>query len=144
MLGAPEAVVAGKLDEAYALMAKAADSGNDCPIGAHYGTALLAVQTAICHTEAGQPRRGAELYEKWLQTKRFSQRDYGYFLSLKASALALSGEPDEASSTALAALPLARNTNSTRTIQELNKVVLALRPWQNRVAVRELREAMTA
>lgn len=142
MLGSAEALVARKLEQAHELLAKAEDAEGDGEVGSHYNTTLLAMQTAICHTEAGQPRRAAEFYDRWLTTQEFSPRDYGYFMSLKASALALSGEPDEAVTTAFTSLPLARATSSARTIKELAKVVTALQPWQNRAAVRGLREAL--
>jgi len=110
-------------------------------LGAHYNSTLLTMQTAICHTEAGQPRRAAELYQQWLSANRFSPRDYGYFLSSMASSLALAGEPDEAARTRLISIPLARETNSGRTMQELAKVLTTLTPWRTRAAVRELQEA---
>jgi len=128
MLGDTAALVERKLEHARELLGQAEGRADDGTLGSNYSNALLTMQTAICYTEAGQPRLAAELYEQWLTTKQFSPRDYGYFLSLKASALALSGEPDEAAATALRSLPLARTTNSARTMQELGKVVTVLQP----------------
>jgi hypothetical protein len=79
-----------------------------------------------------------------LSAKSFSPRDYGYFLSHMASSLALAGEPDAASKTGLQSAGLAHKTNSTRTIEELNKVVTRLEPWRGRPAVCDLREALRA
>jgi hypothetical protein len=59
-----------------------------------------------------------------------------------ATALALSGEPDEAARTVHAALPVAVQTGSRRTLREAQNVTAALRPWANRGAVRDLDEAL--
>jgi tetratricopeptide (TPR) repeat protein len=143
MLGDDNAVVARKLDEAHQLLDDAPTADDD-QLGAHYNQTLLTMQTAICYTEAGQPRRAAELYQEWLSSNRFSPRDYGYFLSLMASSLALAGEPDAAAATGLKSLSLARTTSSGRTTEELGKVLVTLKPWENRAAVRELRDAVSA
>ncbi|MCP3797977.1 helix-turn-helix domain-containing protein [Allokutzneria sp. A3M-2-11 16] len=144
MLGEDNALVERKLDEAHQLLADVSADSGDHQLGAHYNTSLLTLQTAICYTEAGQPRRATELYREWLSTNHFSRRDYGYFLSLMASTLALSGEPDEAARTGVVSAALAAETNSQRTVQELHKVLDTLKPWENRAGVRELREAVTA
>ncbi|WP_433261908.1 helix-turn-helix transcriptional regulator [Actinosynnema sp. CS-041913] len=144
MLGHDGALVARKLDQAHELLAEADEQVTESALGAHYNRTLLTMQTAICHTEAGRPRRAAELYEEWLSTNQFSPRDYGYFLSLKASALALAGEPDQAAQTGITALKYARDANSARTVQELTKVLQTLEPWRNRAVVRELRGAVKA
>jgi hypothetical protein len=145
MLGHDQALVERNLDEAQQLLADASDTADEAgQLGAHYNATLLRMQTAICHTEAGQPRRAAELYRQWLQNEQFSLRDYGYFCSLMASSLALAGEPDEAAKVGLISWPLAVETNSGRTKAELKKVLATLRPWHARAAVRELREAVLA
>jgi len=143
MIGDSNDLVQRKLDEAHRLLADAT-TDDDSALGAHYNQALLTMQTAICYTEAGQPRRAAELYDEWLSRNEFSKRDYGYFLSLRASALALAGEPDAAATIGMTSLPLAQTTNSKRTAEELGKVLVTLTPWENRAAVRELREAVLA
>ncbi|TCO59811.1 hypothetical protein EV192_104654 [Actinocrispum wychmicini] len=145
MLGQNQALVERTLDQAQQLLADAPDAADDEgeQLGAHYNATLLRMQMAICHTEAGQPQRAAELYQQWLQNEQFSTRDYGYFSALMASALALGGEPDEAARVGLVAWPLAAETNSGRTTAELQKVLETLQPWQGRVAVRELREVMS-
>jgi hypothetical protein len=82
--------------------------------------------------------RAAELYQQCLSNQYFSYRDRGYFLSLQAGALALSGEPDRATDTAQQALIVAVQTNSRRTKQELIRVCHLLRPWKSRTVVRDL------
>jgi tetratricopeptide (TPR) repeat protein len=146
MLGDDTDLVQRKLDQAQQLLADANATPGDegAHLGAHYNHTLLTMQTAICLAEAGQPRRAAELYREWLSDDHFSRRDYGYFLSLMASTLAQAGEPDAAALTGLQSLPLAQETNSLRTTQELGKVLALLKPWGNRAAVRELREAVLA
>jgi hypothetical protein len=141
MLGRHRTEVDRNLDTAHHLLATAEDDA--VPLGAHYNATLLRMQTAICHTEAGQPRKAAELYRQWLQDDDFSPRDFGYFSSLMASALALAGEPDEAAQIGLVAWPLAVEADSGRTKAELRKVLVTLQPWQGRASVRSLREAMS-
>ena len=146
MLGADSSLVERKLDEAQQLLHDAqheADS-DDRPLGLHYNSTLLTMQTAICYCEGGQPRRAVEMYDSWLSAQTFSRRDYGYFRALMASSLALAGEPDTAASAGLEAFSVATETASQRTTQELVSVVDVLRPWANRPAVRELREAVVA
>jgi hypothetical protein len=56
--------------------------------------------------------------------------------------LAAAGEPDEASRVGMGALKLAQETNSTRTLQELMRLVARVSPWSDQPAVRELCEAV--
>ncbi|MGH3627265.1 MAG: helix-turn-helix domain-containing protein, partial [Sciscionella sp.] len=131
MLGADNALVARKLDHAHQLLTdtETASTTEDRPLGAHYNATLLTMQTAICHCEAGQPRRAVDLYSDYLSTHSFSRRDYSYFRALMAGSLALAGEPDEAAAAGLESLPLAVQTASRRTMQELVTVADVLRPW---------------
>ncbi|MFE3178000.1 multiprotein-bridging factor 1 family protein [Amycolatopsis sp. NPDC059090] len=142
MLGASADQVNRKLDVAWKLLADAGPA--ESPLGAHFNATLLNMQTAICYTEAGEPRRSVELYEKTLKETQFSRRDYGFFLSLMANSLALSGEPDQAAKTGLVSAHRAAETNSRRTREELRRVVGVLKPWHNRPDVRELREALSS
>lgn len=142
MLGHDQAVVERNLDEAEQLLTGAAVDDEHQTLGAHYNATLLKMQTAICHTEAGKPRQAADLYRQWLLDEDFSPRDYGYFSSLMASALALAGEPDEAARVGIMAWPLAMDTDSGRTKAELQNVLATLQPWHARAAVRELRDAL--
>ncbi|MGM1064079.1 helix-turn-helix domain-containing protein [Saccharothrix sp. Mg75] len=146
MLGVDDTEVDRKLDEAHTLLADAESSSGDAKeaLGGHYNATLLTMQTAICHTEAGRPRRAADLYRASLSAHEFSPRDYGYFMSLMATSLGLAGEPDEAAHTALKSLALAQETDSHRTLKELSAVVETLKPWKTRAAVRELHEAVSA
>jgi tetratricopeptide (TPR) repeat protein len=136
-----------KLDEARELLV--ADRSNaprsrGATLAAHYDEALLAVQTAICYSEAGLPDRALDLYETWLTEDAFSRRDFGYFLSLMAEALARAGGADEAASAGLRALSLGRETNSVRTVQEVHRLLEELQPSANHPAVRELENAVLA
>jgi transcriptional regulator with XRE-family HTH domain len=73
-----------------------------------------------------------------------SKRDTGFFGARRALALALSGEPDEASAAGLASAKIARETSSERTIRLLGEVARELQPWSSRPQVRELRQAVLA
>jgi tetratricopeptide (TPR) repeat protein len=140
MLGATADAVEQKLDEARKLL-DTPDSGPSSSLGAHYNHTLLTMQTAICYAEAGAPRRAVELYDQSLVEDRFSSRDYGFFLSLRAGSLALAGEPDEAARTGIDSATRADSTNSSRTKKELGRVLEYLEPWKNRPAVADLRKA---
>lgn len=143
MLGDEPKLMARKLDEARELVTSSAQPDYpDAQLSAHYDLPLLAMQTAICFDEAGQPTRAVELYEAELTPMVFSHRDYGFFRALMASSLAAAGEPDEASAVGLGALTIAKETNSTRTTGELQRVVGRLEPWSARSTVQELRDAL--
>ncbi|MET8850934.1 helix-turn-helix transcriptional regulator [Amycolatopsis sp. NPDC004625] len=142
MLGATADAVGPKLDQARQLLGARDDGAST--LGAHYNDTLLTMQTAICYTEAGAPRRAVELYDESLVEDRFSPRDYGFFLSLRAGSLALAGEPDEAARTGVESAARADSTSSRRTKQELVRVLEYLRPWTNRPAVTQLREVVAS
>lgn len=140
MLGASLASVERKLGEARQLLSTSMNQ--ECALGAHYNDTLLTMQTAVCYTEAGKPRRSVDLYSEALMESSFSPRDYGFFLSWMSASLALAGEPDEAARMGLESAKRASNSSSQRTHRELERVVEVLAPWQNRPAVKELQAAM--
>jgi tetratricopeptide (TPR) repeat protein len=147
MLGGQLGLVERKLDEARELMAdngswSNGQSGSD--LGAHYDLSLLTAQTAICYFEAERPQRAVEIYQECLSEDTFSHRDYGYFLSLMALALAAAAEPDEAAKVGVAALSIASETKSARTVKELVRLLDRLAPWSDRTLVREFRDALLA
>lgn len=139
MLGEGVKLVERKLDEARGLFQ---EPDHSVRLGAHYNEVLFAMQTAICFTEADRPEHAIEIYRGHLTEAKFSHRDYGYFLSLMSGTFAAAGNPDEAATTGLRALWIAKETNSTRTARELLAVVTTLASWRDRPAVRELREAV--
>ncbi|WP_235926478.1 helix-turn-helix transcriptional regulator [Actinokineospora pegani] len=141
MLGARIDEVERQLDQARSLLS--ADHGADeSPLSTHYGPLLLTMQTALAYSEAGNPCKAVEVYDRELTEQRFSPRDYGFFLSLKAGSLALAGEPDEAARVGLDSAARATRTGSDRTFNELARVVASLKPWQHRPAVRDLARAV--
>jgi len=144
MLGLPHQGVQRKLYEARALLHRAnSDHPNDAP-GSSYDERLLDLQTAVCLTESGRPRDAVGGYQKLFAGATFCTRDRAYFSTLMATALALSGEPEEAAATVCKVLPAAIKTNSRRTVREAHIVASALRPWSKRPAVRDLDEALAA
>jgi DNA-binding XRE family transcriptional regulator len=140
MTGESSAAVDAKLNEAWEIFTGAEATMNE--LGCHYDRPLLTMQTAICYCEAGQPERAVELYREHVDDGQISHRDRGYFLSLTASALAHAAEPDDAASAGHEALTIAVETDSLRTICELERVCTLLEPWRSRPAVHELREAV--
>jgi len=140
MLGDSFSQIERQLDSAHRILAD--DDDTDHQVGIHYRAALLAMQTAICYQQAGQPQRATAIYREQLTKANFSRRDYGYFMALNGSALASAREPDEAARVGLIAHTIATHTYSTRTTQELGRLVRQLDPWARRPIVCELRKAV--
>jgi hypothetical protein len=134
----------GKLDQAGELLASDSAKGRDAELAAHYDRSLLAVQTAICHCEAGQPDQAVDIYREALDPSVFSPRDHAYFLSLMGLALAAAHHPDDAASAGMSALPVAVAASSLRTVRELRRLRDRLRRWEGRPAVREFCAALPA
>lgn len=144
MTGVPLSLVQHKLDQAHQLLADSADTSDADEPGAHYGPALLKIQTALCYHEAGRPGTAADLLGAALAKPVFSRRDYGYFRSLYAESLAAAGQPDEAATVGLTAHELATATGSYRSLRELRRLADQLRPWRHRPAVRDLTAAVNS
>jgi tetratricopeptide (TPR) repeat protein len=140
MLSGHIGLVERKLAEARALLAQdeSPPAHRGAELAAHYDNALFGLQVAICYCEAKRPVQAIKLYDKWLSADTFSRRDFGYFLALKGGAYASAGRPDEASYAGIEALNLAQETGSARTLQEITRLALRLRPWNDRGSVREL------
>ncbi|WP_426504326.1 hypothetical protein ACPPVO_43075 [Dactylosporangium sp. McL0621] len=137
MISGSTNLVDDKLKQARDLMVEheqARSSGAD-GLAEHYDQALLGVQTAMCYREAGQLDQAVELYVRWLSPDVFSRRDYGYFLALKAEALAVTGDPDGAAIDGSVALQVASVTDSVRTLRELRRLASRMEPWSARPAV---------
>lgn len=144
MLGEPIRAVEHKLDDAGRLLTQAAGEEQHGLLGAYFNDYTLRLRNASCYTEAGRPGQAAELFAEVLTNGLLSRRDAGYFRARRAVALALSGEPDEAATTGLESVEVARATNSQRTLRVLAEVVQTLTPWRSRPGPRELREALLA
>lgn len=102
----------------------------------------LLVRQATCYTEAGKPARAAALFDQVLVGGQLSHRDAGLFSARRATALALSGEPDEAAVVGLEAVQIARETSSERTVRILAETVQVLKPWSSRPGPRALKQAV--
>lgn len=134
MLGETMSMVSRSLDRAASLLSASDGAGS---LSQHYGQSLFALQTALCHAEAGRVSHAVELYEAHLRPDLFSHRDYAYFRSLQALSLADAGYPEKACETAFAVLPVAQEVGSKRTLGELARLPERLRPWRSRAVVRE-------
>lgn len=102
----------------------------------------LLLRQATCYIEAGKPAKAALLFDQVLAGGALSRRDGGLFRARRATALALSGEPDEAAKVGLQAAQTARETNSERTVRILVDTVHALKPWSSRPGPRALKQAV--
>jgi hypothetical protein len=145
MLGEPMDAVQRKIDTARQLFddAPAADQGDE-PFSAYISSETLLLRCATCYTEAGKPAHAASLFAGVIASAPLSRRDAGFFRARRATALALSGEPDEAAAVGLQAVAIARETSSERTMQVLADVSRALTLWHGRPAPRALKEALAA
>jgi transcriptional regulator with XRE-family HTH domain len=145
MCGEPLPAVERKLGDAGELLAAATtDTGQPGVPGAYFTDTTLMLRTATALTEAGKPARSALMFAEVLAGAGLSRRDTGFFRARRATALALSGEPDEAATVGLESIEVAAATNSRRTLRVLAEVSTTLAPWRGRPVVRELNEAMAA
>jgi hypothetical protein len=138
MLGARDRDVRERLDMARTELASSTEPRAEDEPGCHYNDQLLALQTAICMSEAGRPAEAVVLYEEILAADTTSRRDRAYFSILMATSLAMSGEPDEAARVGCTALPTAVATGSRRSLGEANVLIGVLWPWRQRAQVRVL------
>ena len=102
----------------------------------------LLLRQATCYTEAGKPAKAAAIFDGVLVGGRLSRRDVGFFRARRATALALSGEPDEAAAVGLQVCQTARDTSSERTMRVLAETVQVLKPWSGRPGPRALKQAL--
>lgn len=144
MLGEPMIAVERKIGQARQLLADAPPDDQGGLSGAYFSTETLSLRCATCYTEAGRPARAAELFGEVISTGTLSRRDVGFFSARRATALALSGEPDEAAAVGLVSVQVAREAHSERTMRVLGEVVRTLEPWSSRPGPRSLREAVVA
>lgn len=143
MTGAPLGAVEREMAAARELLAMALENDDErAPDGGTFTVETLLLRQATCYTEAGKPAAAARQFGQVIGCGTLSRRDTGFFGARRALALALSGEPDEASAAGLASARIARETSSERTMRLLGEVVRELQPWSSRPKVRELRQAV--
>jgi len=101
MCGEPLPAVERTLDDARELLA-GATGGDERPglPGGYFTETTLVLRSAVAFTEAGTPARSAVMSGEVLANAGLSRRDAGFFGARRAAALALSGEPDEAATSA--------------------------------------------
>jgi len=143
MTGESLGAVEQKMTEARYLLDRAPDDEEPGPGDPYFTTDTLLLRQATCFTEAGKPARAAALFADVISSGGLSHRDEGFFGARRATALALSGEPDEAARVGLHAAQVARETSSGRTMLVLADVVRTLTPWSSRPGPRALREALS-
>jgi transcriptional regulator with XRE-family HTH domain len=141
MAGEPISTIDQRMDAAREALSQVLDEAQDDST-AYFTMDTLLLRQATCYTEAGKPAKAATLFGQVLAGGTLSRRDIGFFRARQATALALSGEPDEAAEVGIQALQTARETNSGRTVRILNDTVQALAPWKGRPGPRALRQAM--
>jgi hypothetical protein len=118
--------------------------GAGTALAAHYDITLFAVQTAMCFAEGGRQEQAIAVYDEVLKPSGFSRRDYAYFLSQKAQALAAIRRPDDAARDGHTALRVATAAGSVRTVGELVRLGDDLRPWADRPVVHDFHMLLAA
>jgi len=141
MAGEPVSIVEQQMQAARAMLADA-PCGEQAGPKVYFTMDTLLVRQATCYTEAGKPAKGAAIFDQVLTAGKLSHRDAGFFRARRATALALSGEPDEAAEAGLQAWQTACETSSGRTIRILSETAQALKPWSGRPGPRALRQAV--
>jgi hypothetical protein len=144
MLGEPMSAIERKIDESCRLLTESPPDDEDGLSGAYFTAETLSLRCAACYTEAGKPAQAAAMFDEVIGKGTLSRRDVGFFNARRATALALSGEPDEAAAVGLASAQVAQETHSERTLRVLGEVVRTLEPWSSRPGPRALREAVVA
>ena len=144
MLGEPMSAIERKIDESCRLLTEASPDDEAGLSGAYFTAETLSLRCAACYTEAGKPAQAATMFDEVISRGTLSRRDVGFFNARRATALALSGEPDEAAAVGLASVRVAQETHSERTMRVLGEVVRTLEPWSSRPGPRALREAVVA
>jgi len=142
MTGEGAGEVEREVARAEALLARA-DPASECGPGGPWERTLR-LRAAACLTEAGRPRRAADLFDEVISAGGLSRRDEGFFQARRSTALALAGEPDEAASMALHAVMVGRATSSSRTLKVVSETAAVLDRWRDRSGPRALRDALAA
>jgi transcriptional regulator with XRE-family HTH domain len=145
MLGSPLDVVERRLEEAWTRLGRAVPGDERSQLlGATLTEGTLRLRSAACFHEGGDTARAADLLGRVLEDGSLSRRDAAYFTARRAAAFASGGDPDSAADLALQSVEVATSAQSRRTWRVLTDVADTLSPWQDRPAVRTLREAVGA
>ncbi len=107
--------------------------------GSYCTSSHIEIQRASCWLATGQPKRAIALYEEGLRTlPAVYHRNRAAALSQLAAAHVAAGQPEQAASTAHAALPVARSTGARRILGEIKSVGTELVPHRGLRAVAAL------
>jgi tetratricopeptide (TPR) repeat protein len=107
--------------------------------GSYCTPTYIELQRAGCWLTLGQPEKAIRLYEKSLPTLPVVyQRDRAAALSRLAVAYVAAGQPEQAATTAAAALPVARGAGSNRIVDEIKYLRAGLEPHRSSPAVTAL------
>ncbi len=130
------------IDQAQLFLAKVDDAypwGNACR-----ALGYLDVQRATCHGRLGDPQSALEI---WVEVLRdagaSSRRDLGVFRARQATALARSGESEEAVKIAAEVVPLVAETGSARMLRELINLRNVMIAERHELAGRNLEEMLS-
>ena len=129
-----------------------ADGGNDPPTdsdpsnGRYCDMRLyLRISHAKCHLELGRGDDAITAFRTVLDTLPAEyHRDRGQYLARFAQAHVLAEDPDEACTQAEESLAIAAATGSSRTINDLRRLLVDLEPWSTRPAVAQLAAMIAA
>jgi tetratricopeptide (TPR) repeat protein len=107
--------------------------------GSYCTEGYIEIQRANCWQATGQPKKAITLYEEGLRTLPVVyHRNRAAAQSQLAAAYVAAGQPEQAASTAHAALPVARSTGARRILDEIKSVSTDLVPHRGLPAVAAL------
>ena len=133
------------LDEAHTWAA--GDTAGDAREGhgSYCTPGYIEIQRGHCWLATGQPKKAISLYEDSLRTlPAVYQRNRAATLTRLAVAYAADSQPEQAASTAHAALPVARSAGSKRIVGEIKNVGTELIPYRALPAVATLLDELEA
>jgi len=104
----------------------------------------LQISTAKAYAALGVADRAVEVFDDVLAALPQSfRRDRGQYLARQAEAAAAAGTPERSYAFALEALTIARETGSSRTVEDVRKVITGpLRPWASLPEGRAVRDML--
>jgi len=133
-----EQACTAKLVEAERLLGNA-DTADAPPLIYHFTHDSLIIYRGSCFRDLGRAQEAIDTYTEGLaKLPADCVRDRGLYLTRRASAHTLAKQPDEAAADIMQSFPLAIETGSGRTIDEIRGVRAALHPWRGTSAIKEL------
>lgn len=132
-----------QLDDAYELSGKNFDEEDPYSLAGYCTPAYVTVQRAAVLNTLGKYREALDEYDRVLgDWPQEFHRERGLHLARRTLVAVHAGVPDAAVESGLAALAIARETQSRRTIRELARSAAGLQRWRSYAGVDDFLEAV--